>query len=382
MENNNLENNASSEPTRWQSLLASITAAWPPQRFRDVGVVLGVSGGADSVALLRAIEELRHQVAMQQVAETSTAKPPGSLAKSPQGFLVVAHFNHGLRGQESDQDQNLVEKLADQFDASIAIGQPASPAADEATMSHQRMDFFIETAKRHGARYIALAHSRDDNIETVIHHLLRGTGPAGLAGIGAFRQVDQDLVLVRPMLAIPRQTIRGALTELGQIWREDSSNQSSKYTRNWIRNELMPKVRTRFPDSDQAIARAIEGQAQWRSVIATRATQWLEKARITGDPVPGDQASHVGTETHQFRLQALAAGEKDKGQLALRPVIIEAMQQHWRTCGWPRGSMAQNHWNRLADAIMTPADSQFDLPGEVRVTSAGELMTLRRAMQS
>jgi len=236
-----------------QELISQIGSAWPPQRFRDVGVVVGLSGGADSTALL---------IALGKLADTPSPKPTG--------FLVAAHFNHGLRGQESDADQQFSADLAQQLgirfatarsmshSTSQSTAQSTKPCSDEATMSAQRMQFLTETAKQHGARYVALAHSLEDNVETVLHHLMRGTGPAGLCGIGSPRSVDDDLVLVRPMLEISRDKIRAALQSIGQTWREDSSNAATHYSRNWIRHELLPLNQTLYPAAIPAIDRAIQ----------------------------------------------------------------------------------------------------------------------------
>ena len=171
----------------WEHLLTRIAAAWPPRRWRDVGVVVGCSGGADSVGLLIALNQLRQSEAEGQ--------PP------PRGFLIAAHFNHGLRGDESDGDELFVRDLAAQFKIRSATEHTTETNRDEASMRQERLRFLQQTADAAGARYIVLGHTADDNVETVLHQLMRGTGPAGLAGIGSPRSVGQDLVLVRPATA-------------------------------------------------------------------------------------------------------------------------------------------------------------------------------------
>src|SRR5262245_53440501 len=152
------------------ALLDKLTPAWPPERWRDVTALVAVSGGADSVALLRALLEIR---------------------TSGDGRLIVAHYNHRLRGAESDADQAFVESLASQLGLEMITGSaPTLLQADtaEATLRELRYSFLAQAANRAGARYIVTAHTADDQVETVLHNVLRGTGLAGLAGIPRVRQ--------------------------------------------------------------------------------------------------------------------------------------------------------------------------------------------------
>ena len=101
----------------------------------------------------------------------------------------------------------------------------------------------------------------------MLHHLLRGTGPAGLTGINHTRSIGTDLVLYRPLITASRLEIRTALNEVEQSWREDSSNQQLHYQRNWIRHELIPTIERRYPHAVDAINRAVQdngnGEASW-----------------------------------------------------------------------------------------------------------------------
>lgn len=312
----------------WQQLLHAIALNWPPSRWKDVGVVVGCSGGADSVAMLVALSQLRQ-----------TDEPP------PRGFLVAAHFNHGLRGEQSDADQQLVEDLAHEHGLRCVIGRGRPGIRDEAGMRDQRIEFLTETARASGARYVAVAHSADDNIETVLHHLLRGTGPSGLAGIRPHRSLDNDLVLIRPLLEVRRQPIRDALQAIGQRWREDASNEDPEYRRNWIRHDVMPMLRDPFPQVDEAILRAIDGQRQWADVIHALADQWIEsQPRPSGSVV--------------LRCDPAAP----------QAVVVLALQKIWDRNGWPRQPMAQTHWRRLAHCIHSAQSDRFTLPGEIDVT--------------
>ena len=337
----------------WTQILDEIESCWPSLRWRDVGVVIGCSGGADSVALVRAICEL------QRKGDTQTPEA--------RGFLTVAHFNHNLRGEDSDQDAIFTAELAKSLNLRFELAEATasqtlesnrpgsdhnnhsiSPEldSDEASLRSERMRFLIRVAKEQGARYIALAHSADDNAETVLHHLMRGTGPAGLCGIGHPLPIDEDLVLTRPLIQLRRGIIRQALSEQGHKWREDQSNLDCRYTRNWIRNQLVPTMETQFPHVVDAIRRAIGIQKSWRECIDRLADAWLEN--------------------HLHRQPQLAI---QKDLEAESPIVIAAMQQLWSQSNWPRQSMNQGHWEILAEMIRGKRDSPCTLPSGIQISA-------------
>ncbi|MEZ6112062.1 MAG: tRNA lysidine(34) synthetase TilS [Pirellulaceae bacterium] len=228
------------DPT-FESLLA---ASWPPAAWHDVRVVLAVSGGADSVALLRAMSAL---------------KTAGA------GSLVVAHFNHALRGDESDEDERFVARLAKELAAECFVERAdhatrrlderaataenvddASLAASEATSRAARYDFLIRVAQRSGARYVVTAHTLDDQAETVLHRIVRGTGLNGLRGIRRVRPLTPDVSLIRPLLSVRRSQVVAYLKKLGQAFRTDATNEQPVYTRNRIRLELLPLLAANY----------------------------------------------------------------------------------------------------------------------------------------
>jgi tRNA(Ile)-lysidine synthase len=319
----------------WQRFKAEIAESWPPVRWRDVGVVIGCSGGADSVALLAALSDLR--------------QPSEMHPNPPRGFLVAAHFNHGLRQDESDGDEAFVHQLATERGARFTTRRGLGTHRDEATMRTERLQFLTETASDMGARYVALAHSATDNVETVLHHLMRGTGPAGLAGIGHPRSIDRDLVLVRPILHVTRGVIRDALQSAGQTWREDSSNSNTDYRRNWIRHRLIPLIESEYPSGVDAISRAIDGQRGWRTVIDRLARDWLA--------------------THRRDDQRLTLRRDPSAEL---PIVVAATQILWTELGWSRGEMTREHWLRLAKTIQGQAQERYTLPAHIDVITRGD----------
>ena len=347
-------------PSAWKQILKQIESTWPSHRWRDVGVVIGCSGGADSVTLVRALDDLFRKQRDDHPAS--------------RGFLIVAHFNHQLRGKDSDHDAKFTADLAAELQLRFELAKADGSTkwsmddhqasdhgssdtievdSDEASLRDQRIRFLIQVAKSTGARYISLAHSADDNVETVLHHLMRGTGPAGLAGIGHPLSIDEDLVLTRPLIQTRRQVIRQALNEKGHTWREDQSNRDCRYRRNWIRNQLIPMMESEFPHAVEAMQRAIVLQKNWRQFIDQSAKQWL---------------------TIHLQIRPQITLEKDF--TTDTQILIAAMQQLWHDSRWPRQAMTQGHWERLAAMIRGQDEETFTLPSGIRVTSSSKHVQL------
>lgn len=221
-------------------------------------------------------------------------------------------------------------------------------------MRDDRMRFLVQTAHATGARYVALGHSADDNVETMLHHLFRGTGPAGLAGISSPRSLAQDLVLVRPLLHIRRALIRSALASQSIPWREDASNDDVAYQRNWIRHELLPIIESRYPNAVEAIGRSMDGQRQWRKIIDPLAEAWLDEHQVQTCPV---------------MLQ--------RDQETDPAIVVAALQKLWNRCGWPRGDMTQRHWTQLARTLSHHQTTRYALPAGIDVQAQENLVTLR-----
>ena len=215
-------------------------------------VATAVSGGADSVALLRLLEELRGELGIT---------------------LLVAHFNHQLRA-EADEDERFVAGLAEQLGLEFQAGR-----ADVAAIAKQkgwnledaarrlRYEFFDRMVAEGRASRVAVAHTADDQAETVLANLLRGTGLAGLAGIYPTRGG-----VVRPLLGLRRQELRQYLASRSQPWREDVTNLDATRLRVRIRHELLPVLERDFqPNAVEHLVglarRAREDEAFWSALI-------------------------------------------------------------------------------------------------------------------
>src|SRR5438132_2881347 len=185
------------------------------------GIVVAVSGGPDSVALLRALASL------------PTA-----------GRLVVAHLNHQLRGPESDADEAFVRALPESLQPGMELrceridvaAQARTEGANvEAVARRVRYDWLARVAKECQASWVATGHSADDQAETVLHRLLRGTGLKGLRGIATCRPLSSEVNLVRPLLDVARAQVLAYLDAEQQSYCQDRSNLDLTFRRNRIR---------------------------------------------------------------------------------------------------------------------------------------------------
>jgi tRNA(Ile)-lysidine synthase len=182
---------------------------------------VGVSGGGDSVALLMLLNE------------------------RPDLHLHVVHLDHQTRGQASTGDAEFVRDLAAQLGIPAAIARRediepnvANPPANRSALFRAiRAELFRQVIREQNLMGVILGHHADDQAETVLHRLLRGSGPSGLAGISPSARV-QGIQILRPLIGIHRKKLREYLESRGQPWREDASNQSDQYARNRIRHWL------------------------------------------------------------------------------------------------------------------------------------------------
>jgi tRNA(Ile)-lysidine synthase len=255
-------------------------------------LAIGLSGGADSVALTRALAE-----------------------RSGQMGLVVhaAHLHHGLRGEEADGDLAFARALA--ADLRLPFHEARVDCEAEAKANGET----IEEAARH-LRYrwlrqlmasgevevVATAHTRDDQAETVLAKFLRGAWTEGLSGIHPVVEFPEGRIL-RPLLSTTRTEVEAYLGALGQCWREDSSNRALTFTRNRIRHELLPLLEGWNPRLREHLAQmaqlARDEEAWWASEVAKVAPQLL----LHGRPVRGGgRATGEGLALDVIRLAALA----------------------------------------------------------------------------
>ena len=206
-----------------------------PELIEDgQAVVLGLSGGPDSVCLL-----------LELLALSNVRKETGGCGNR----IICAHVNHGLRGQEADGDEAFVVSLCDRLGVEACVKHiDAAAIAKEKGLTVEeagreaRYEFFEALCDQYqdSAPVIAVAHNQDDHIETVLMRIMRGTGIDGLAGIAKKRRTDEGFYIVRPLLGASRKAIEERLAEYGENARTDGSNLQTEYFRNMIRLEILP----------------------------------------------------------------------------------------------------------------------------------------------
>ena len=208
---------------------------WPEKRF-----LIAYSGGLDSTALLcLAVKFL------------------------PSANLAAAHLNHQLRAADSLTDEEFARRLAGKFNlhfisdsAPVAVLAKKRKKGLEEAARYARYNFLLQAAAAWSADYIVTAHQADDQAETILMNLLKGTGPKGLSGIPeitTMKRAGQTACIWRPLLGQKRQVLAEFLKEEGQAYREDSSNLDSRFLRNQIRLELLPLLKSINPLADQAL---------------------------------------------------------------------------------------------------------------------------------
>lgn len=321
-----------------------LAEVWPPERWKDVGVILAVSGGADSVALLRAV------VAVRQAGA---------------GRVWVAHFNHRLRGDEAETDEQFVVDLCGRLGIGCEVGRRTRQLSlrkegVEAAARKLRYRFLRETAGRLGARYVVTAHTADDQAETILHRIVRGTGVRGLAGTAAARPLLPGITLLRPLLSVRRGQILSYLESLGQAFCRDASNDDRRFTRNRIRQELLPWLAEEFnPGVVDALLRlgSLAGEAQ-AVVEATAADLQAQYVHFRGDG----------------SVQVLRRGLQRQPPFLLREMFLMV----WRHQGWPLREMGLSEWERLAEMVQGASGStRRMLPGGVTAAADGDMLILR-----
>jgi tRNA(Ile)-lysidine synthase len=237
-------------------------------------LAVGVSGGADSVALLRALHQQSRELGL---------------------VLHVAHLHHGLRGAEADADLEFVRALAAKLDLPFhshrvdttaeAVAKPGKPAESiEEAARRLRYRFFAELLSKELLHAVATAHTLDDQAETVLAKFLRGAWTEGLAGIAPKLE---SAGVVRPLLAVTRAEIEAYLRALGQPWRTDSSNADTAFTRNRIRHELLPQLESFNPRIRQHLAHMATLARDEEAFLSAETARLAVQLVLPGRPVRG-----------------------------------------------------------------------------------------------
>jgi tRNA(Ile)-lysidine synthase len=273
-------------------------------------VVVAVSGGTDSTALLLLLADLVEDLAL---------------------VLHVAHFDHRAR-KTGAADAQFVADLAGRLGATVRIGRAERPTKGEDDARRARYEFLRRVASEHNGARIATGHTRDDQAETVLLHAARGSGIAGLAGMRPEREG-----IVRPLLAIGRAETAAVCLAAGVEPLEDPTNRSLRYARNRVRRKVMPELEAINPQASAALARLADAAAE----------------------VSGSQRS---------RAEALLAAATRDGTIALEALGNDAaLREEALALAWERAtgqSLTARHRTAVAaQAARSDGRATLDLPG-------------------
>ncbi len=307
---------------------------------QDDAVVVAVSGGADSMALLHLLLELNRTLGWKL-------------------RLHVAHLNHTLRGDEAEKDAAFVQAACDSLSIpctidrrDIAVLAEADSIGVEETARRERYTFYERVCLQSGSKIVALGHQADDNAETVLHRVLRGTGLRGLVGIPRSRPLspDSDLRIIRPLLSLTRESLRAYLANAGVAFREDRSNASNEPMRNRIRNIVLPLVQTQVnPQVREALVR-LAFQAQWLDEFLQETVQRTFETLI------------ISRTDQELKLNAETLSHKS------RIVQTELIRRAYTSFGLGEQDLSFNHLVSVLDLVEDPASGrQTKLPGGMTV---------------
>ena len=334
-------------------------------------VAVAVSGGADSVALLRAMLELRGELGI---------------------ILSVVHFNHGIRGTEADGDAEFVARLANEHRLQIHQSKGDVPLVArkrklsiEAAARRLRYEWFRTVLAEGSVDKIATAHTRDDQAETVLLRTLRGAGSRGIGGIHPILSLEHGAI-IRPMLETSRAEVESYLKCIGQGWREDSTNAETIYTRNRVRHELLPLLERDYnPNLRQVLSEAAEvardEEDYWKALIDSLAEDRIESREgAVSVRLGGAGIDSIAVQRRLLRRAAETAGVQldfHHGEQVLALLKKPKDAEIELPNGW-RARRTSQEMIELQEVCAEPSGYEYEVsvPGEVVVAPVRTLVRL------
>lgn len=307
-------------------------------------VLIGVSGGPDSIALAQVLTGLKKNLGIR---------------------IGLAHLNHMLRGSHALADETFVREFAGEHNLELEVEKKdiaevakTQRLCVEEAGRNARYDFFTRVARERGFHRVALGHHRDDNVEQVLMNLVRGAGPRGLRGIPPVRQKK----FIRPLIRMSRADILAFLDDLNQTYRIDGSNEDTSYLRNRIRHCLIPFLETQFnPDIKTAIARM--------SGIIEQEDDFLDRMAQTAL----DNAT-TGRQREQIELSIPEINRLDRalGARVIRAALLSVKQDLRR--------ISNTHIRDVLNFAAQKGESgkSLDLPGQIRVYRQRDILRIKK----
>jgi tRNA(Ile)-lysidine synthase len=312
--------------------------------------IVAVSGGPDSVALAHFLAGLLRE---------------GKISR-----LLFAHLNHQLRGEESNADEDFVRHLPECWQMAdsrlVCHTQRVDVAARakteklnlESVARRERYRWLTQLAHAEGAAWVATGHTADDQAETVLFRLLRGSGVLGLGGMKSCRRLDGEIRLLRPMLALRRADLLDYLHAGAIPYRVDSSNRDPRFTRNRLRLQLLPLLEEQYsPAVVTVLGRLAEQAQQLHGEIAQLAMLLLAEFELP-------RAGNILV----FSAERLKQTPPN--------LLREMFRTIWQREAWPMGEMDFDRWNRLVEVVQG-IHTCWDFPGGIRARLIGAVLQLR-----
>lgn len=314
-------------------------------------VVCAVSGGADSMAMLHGLHEVNR--------------------RNRCGWrLIVAHLDHGLRA-DSAATREFVESAAATLGLAAttettnvaALARRAKQSVEEAGRT-RRYAFLGEVAEQHGTRYIVVAHHADDQAETVLHRILRGTGLRGLAGIPPRRRLHpkSDIRIIRPMLSFTREALHAYLRQRGVSFLDDPTNADpSAATRNYLRHEVLPRLaRDVNPRVQQALVRLGEQARGASNAIRRAARAALHRAERAAEKRGRELAGRFSDSDSTGTCVISVVPLRNQPATIQREAVVLLMSR----LGWPRKSVTAERIDAVANMFRSDGRRRrVEIPG-------------------
>jgi len=333
--------------SNWQNVINKVSKFAAEHSLIQSGdqIILAVSGGPDSVCLVEIMSELALSVELK---------------------CHLAHVNYGVRGADATADQKFCQDLAADKKWPIDVLTVSDDERDQSKHENfqewariRRYEFFGQVATQYSNAKVAVAHHLDDQVETFLLRLLRGSGLTGLAAMRPLTELA-GCTIIRPLLSISKDEILSALAERKHSYREDASNESTRYRRNRLRKEVLPLLAEIQPAYQNQVGEALMLMQGDDSYLEERAQEALDQLRLPESPFP------TAIKLSRKKLQELPTS------LRLR-VIRRAIGQ---LTGGPQ-SITFHHVRKIEELVrLGPNGAQYDLPGKLLFEQGPLVVTL------
>ena len=327
-------------------------------------VLAACSGGADSVCLLLLLWELREELEMQ---------------------LTAAHVHHGLRGESADGDAVFVQELAEKLEIPCVVKwidvrsfREEQRLSEEEAARILRYRTLREVQQEVGADLLAAAHHLDDQAETVLLNMLRGSGLRGLSGMK-----PKNGSLIRPLLSFTREEIVEELERRGQDWREDETNALEIYDRNVLRNRVFPALREIRPDAARKISETAELLSETEMFLSAEAEDWIRLYADTSLKADARQSADTSLETETWHSEDISQKTEIRLPvhlfLELRPVMRrEVIMYVLRHLGFRMKDRTRQNIEDIAALAEKQTGKRYIIAGEGEVIREYRDLVIRR----